>query len=134
MQQVVDGLEAHQGAELLLQESSDIEPSECTDAILGAWRVIEPLPEPGVVLRGEPPRSPGPGAVVERLDSPAVVLRHPILDRPEGGAQGLGNKGCRPPLLGEEDGLESLPGPLLGDSVGQDLELLLGMMVGDEHG
>jgi hypothetical protein len=41
---------------------------------------------------------------------------------------------CGPPLFGEEDGLESLPGPLLGDGVGQDLELLLGMMVGDEHG
>jgi len=134
MQQVVGGLQAHQDAELLLQESSDIEPSECTDAVLGAWRGIEPLSEPGVVLGGEPPRPPGPGAVVERLDAPAVVLRDPILDRPEGGAQGLGDQRCRPPLFSEEDGLESLPDPLLGEGVGQDLELLLRMMVGDEHG
>ena len=64
----------------------------------------------------------------------AVVLGDPVLDRPERAAQGLGDVGGGPPLLGEDDGLDSLPDPLLGDGLGQDLELFQGMMVGDEHG
>ena len=39
-----------------------------------------------------------------------------------------------PSLLGEDDGLDSLPGAFLGDGVGQDLELGQAVMVGDEHG
>ena len=34
----------------------------------------------------------------------------------------------------EEDGLDPLPGSLLGDSLGQDLELVQAVMFGDEHG
>ena len=42
--------------------------------------------------------------------------------------------GGGPSLLGEEDGLDSLPGAFLGDGLGQVLELVQGVMVGDEHG
>ena len=53
MEQVVDGLAAHQHAELLLQDPADVGAPEGTDAVLGRGRGVEPLPEPGIVLRGQ---------------------------------------------------------------------------------
>ena len=70
----------------------------------------------------------------EGLDAAAVVLGDPVLDRAEGAAQAPGDVGSGPSLLGEDDGLDSLPGSFLWDGVGQDLELGQAVMIGDEHG
>ena len=53
MEQVVDGLEAHQHAELLLEDPADVGAPEGADAVLGPGRGVEPLLEPGVLLRGQ---------------------------------------------------------------------------------
>jgi len=42
--------------------------------------------------------------------------------------------GRGPPPLGEEDGLDPLPIAFAGDSIGQVLELVGRVMIGDEHG
>ena len=76
----------------------------------------------------------GPGLLAERLDAAAVVLGDPVLDGAERASQALGDLGCGPSLLGEDDGLDSLPGAFLGDGIGQGLELVQAVMVGDEHG
>jgi hypothetical protein len=86
------------------------------------------------VLRVQATRPSGVRAFAEGFDAAAVVLGDPVLDRAERTAQAPGDVGCGPPLLGQEDGLDSLPGPLPGDGVGQDLELVQAVMFGDEHG
>ena len=134
MEQVVDGLAAHQHPELAFEDPADIGGPEGTDAVLGPGRGVEPLPEPGVVLRVQGARPSGPGLLAERLDAAAVVLGDPVLDRAERASQALGDVRCGPSLLGEDDGLDSLPGAFLGDGIGQDLELGQAVMVGDEHG
>jgi hypothetical protein len=134
MEQVVDGLAAHRDPELALEDPADVGGPEGADAVLGPGRGFDPLLEPGVVLRGQGAWPPGSGLLAERLEAAAVVLGDPILDGAERAAQGEGDPGGGPSLLGEDDGLDSLPGSLLGDGVGQDLELGQAVMIGDEHG
>jgi hypothetical protein len=134
VEQVVDGLTAHQHPELALEDSADIGGPEGTDAVLGPWRGVEPLFEPGVVLRRQGAWPSGPGVLAERLDAAAVVLGDPVLDGAERASQALGDMRCSPSLLGKDDGLDSLPGAFLRDGIGQNLELSQAMMFGDEHG
>src|SRR5512135_2471807 len=107
MKQVLDGLEAHPHPEFLFADPLDVAPPVRTDAILGPRWVLEPLLQPGVVLRGQPPWPSGTGPLLERLGAPGVVLGDPILDGTERAPQALGDVGRRPPLLGQDDGLES---------------------------
>jgi hypothetical protein len=134
MEQVVDGLRAHQDPELAFEDPANVGGAEGTDAVLGRRRGVEPLPETGVVLRVQGAWPSGPGAFAKGLDAAAVVLGDPVLDRAERGSQALGDLRGGPPLLGEDDGLDSLPRAFLGDSIAQDLELGQGVMFGDEHG
>jgi hypothetical protein len=134
MEQVVDGLAAQQDPELAFEDPAEIDAPEGTDAVLGPGRGVEPLPEPRIVLRGQGAWPSGPGLLAERLDAAAVVLGDPVLDRAERAGQALGEVGSGPSLLGEEDGLDSLPGAFLGDGIGQGLELGQTVMFGDEHG
>jgi len=133
MEQVVDGLTAHQDPELALEDPADVGGAEGTDPVLGRRRGVEPPPETGVVLRVQGAWSSGPGAFAKGLDAAAVVLGDPVLDRAGRASEALGDMRCGPTLLGEDDGLDSLPGAFLGDSIGQDLELGQAVMFGDEH-
>jgi hypothetical protein len=72
--------------------------------------------------------------LTEGLDAAAVVLGDPVLDGAERASQALGDMGGGPSLLGEQDGLDPPPGAFLGDDIGQGLELVQAVMVGDEHG
>ena len=65
MEQVVDGLAAHRDPELALEDPADIGGPEGTDAVLGRGRGLDPLPEPGVVLRGQGAWPTGPGLLAE---------------------------------------------------------------------
>jgi hypothetical protein len=86
------------------------------------------------VLRRQGAWPSGSRSLTERLDAAAVVLGDPVLDRAERASQALGDMGCGPSPLGEDDGLDSFPGAFLRDVIGQGLELGQGVMVGDEHG
>jgi hypothetical protein len=134
MEQIVDGLAAHRHPELAFEDPTDIDAAEDTDAVLGPRRGVEPLLEPGVVLRGQGAWPSGPGLLAERLDAAAIVLSDPVLDRAERASHALGDVGRSPSLLGEEDRLDTYPSAFLGDGLGQDLELVQAVMVGDEHG
>jgi len=134
MEQVVDGLAAHQDPELAFEDPADIGGPEGTDAVLGPGRGVESLLEPGVVLRGQgawPSRS---GLLAERLDAAPVILGDPVLDGAERASRAPGDVRCGPSPLGEDDGPDPLPGAFPGDGLGRDLELGQGVMIGDEHG
>jgi hypothetical protein len=88
MEQVVDGLEAHQDAEFRLEDPWDIEPPRRADAVLGPRRGVEALSQAGVLLRGQPQRASAARSLVEGLDASLVVLGDPVLDGPERTAQG----------------------------------------------
>jgi hypothetical protein len=134
MEQVVDGLAAHPHPELAFEDPADVSGSESADSILGRRRGIEPSLEPRVVLRGQGAWPSGPGLLAKGLNAAAVVLGDPVLDRSDRAPQALGDMRRGPSLLGEDDGLDSLPGAFLRDGLGQDLELGQAMMFGNEHG
>ena len=133
MEQVVDGLAAHRHPELAPEDAADVGRPEGADAIPGRRRGVEPLLEPGVVLRVEPPGSSGPRPLVEGLDAAAVVLGDPVLDGAERAAQAPCDVRGGPSLLGEDDGLEPPPEAFLWDGLGHVPELFGSVMVGDEH-
>jgi transposase len=120
VEQVVDGLAAHRHPEFTLEDPADIGGPEGAGAIIGPGRGVEPLHEPGIVLRGQRAWPSGPGLLAERLEAAAVVLGDPVLDRAERASQAPGGKRCGPSLLGEDDRLDPLPGAFLGDGIGAD--------------
>ena len=87
----------------------------------------------GVLLRIPSGRTSAPGSLVQRGDVPSVVRGDPILDGAEGAAQRLSDVLCGASLLGQDEGLDASPESFLGDGLGEVLELLQGVMVGDEH-
>jgi hypothetical protein len=70
---------------------------------------------------------------VERGDVPSVVLGDPVLDGTEGAAQRLSDVLGGAALLGQDEGLDASPESFLGDGWSEVLELLQGVIVGDEH-
>ena len=70
---------------------------------------------------------------MERGDVPSVILCDPVLDGAEGAAERLGDVLSGAALLGQDDGLDPTPESFLGDGLGEVLELLQGVMIGDEH-
>jgi len=134
MQQVVDGLEAHQYAELTLEDPPDVEATEGADAVLGTRWSVEVSLQVGVLRRVQERRSPAPGPLAEGFDSSGVVLSDPVLDGFERTPQRVGDVAGGSSLLGEDDGLGATPGSLLGQGLGEFLELFSGMVVGNEHG
>src|SRR5262249_13551801 len=114
-EQVIDGLEAHQDAEFLLQDPTDIGSPEGTDTIFGPRWSLQALLQPGILLGVEQGRSPAARPLVERLETAAVVLRDPVLDGAERTAQGRSDVLGGAALLGEDDGLNAPPESFLGD-------------------
>jgi hypothetical protein len=134
MEQVVDGLEAQLYAEFLLQDPLHIASPEGADPILGSWRFVEALLEAAGVVRGQSWRASGMRPLLEGRDAAAVVLGDPVLHGPERAAQAPGDVLSGASLLGEEDGLEASPDPLLRDGLSQILELLQAMVAFDVQG
>jgi hypothetical protein len=58
----------------MLQDPLDIEPPRGADAVLGQGWGVEPLPQPGEVLRMQARRAAGTGPLVEGGEVPVVGL------------------------------------------------------------
>ena len=91
-------------------------------------------PEAGQLRPGQAWRAAGVGPLAQGLGAAAVVAGDPVLDRAHAAAEGRGDRGGGAALGGEDDGLVADPDPLLGDRLGQALQLLEGEMVVDMHG
>ena len=122
----------HLRAEFLREDPLDIAPPERTGTILGLRWGVEALFRAGVLLRVQPGRTSAAGPLVESGDVPSVGPGDPVLDGAAGAAQRPGDVLCGAALLGQDDGLDSSPESLLRDDLGEVLELLQGVIVGDE--
>ena len=113
MQQVVDGLEAQEHAELPLEDAAEVGAVEGADAVLGRGAGLEPLAEAGQFRPGQAGRATGVGPLAQRLGAAAVVAGDPGLDGADAAAEGRGDPGGGAALGGEDDGLVAEPDPLL---------------------
>src|SRR5512135_3423622 len=134
VQQVVNGLEAQEHAELVLEDALEVAAVERTDAVLGLRPRLQPLLEAEPLRPGEARRSSGMGPLGERVRTTLVELGDPGLDGAWATAEGVGDPVGGAALAGENDRLRAEPDAFLGDVFGPALEFVEGQVVVDIHG
>ena len=91
MQQKIDGGLGVIDSEFRLDDRSNFAATERANPILGTWASVDPLTELFNLQDGQERRSTGPGSVGKTVDPVAVIPDDPLLDRPPGDAEGVGN-------------------------------------------
>ncbi len=133
MQQVVDGLKAQAHAKLVLQDATEVLAGERRQAVLGSWAGFEPLLEADQFRPLQARGSAGIRRFLQRVGERLIVLLDPDLDRPPAATQHPADVLGAMALGGQDDGLIAPPESLVGDCLGQALQLFGGQSLMDMH-